>query len=153
MGTHLKALNESYLMDTNMIWLKWFSKNLYVTVLVKVALTLEGFWWRTIYGMFSDSLMESDRVLAWSVFSLKSPGLYSLLVPYIFHRDGFLHGNIRKLVVSLEMFLFARRRFAFWFYESGMLVTYITKLIVDCFVCMHFPTMQWNFDIVSISIS
>ena len=43
MGTHLRVLSESYLMNTNMTGFWWFSKNLGILVLwTKVALALEG---------------------------------------------------------------------------------------------------------------
>ena len=43
MGTHLRVLSESFLMNTNMTGFRWFSKNLCILVLwMKVASALEG---------------------------------------------------------------------------------------------------------------
>ena len=43
MGTHMRVLNKSYPMNTNMIGFRWFSKNLCVLVLwMKVASAFEG---------------------------------------------------------------------------------------------------------------
>ena len=43
MGTHLRALIESFPMNTNMTVFRWFSKNLNVLVLwTKVASAMEG---------------------------------------------------------------------------------------------------------------
>ena len=39
MGTHLRVLGESYPMNTNMTWFRWFSKNF--VLWMKVALALE----------------------------------------------------------------------------------------------------------------
>ena len=42
MGTHLRVLSESYPMTTNMTGFRWFSKHLYVLVLLtKVVSALE----------------------------------------------------------------------------------------------------------------
>ena len=44
-GTHLKVLDESYPMNTNMTGFRWFSKNICVFVLLaKVVSALEGLW-------------------------------------------------------------------------------------------------------------
>ena len=51
MGTHLRVLSESYLMNTNMAGFRWFLKNLCILVLwMKVALALEGLKLPVIWG-------------------------------------------------------------------------------------------------------
>ena len=43
MGTHLRVLSKSILMNTNMTGFRWFTKNVWVLVLwMRVALALEG---------------------------------------------------------------------------------------------------------------
>ena len=43
MGTHLRVLSDTYLMNTNMTEFRWFLKNICVLVLwTKVASALEG---------------------------------------------------------------------------------------------------------------
>ena len=41
MGTHLRVLSESYLMNTNMAGFRWFSKFCVLVLWAKVALALE----------------------------------------------------------------------------------------------------------------
>ena len=55
MGTHLRALSESYPMNTNMAWFKWFWR--------KVASALEG--------LKSQSLIETGLDIADAAYTLK----------------------------------------------------------------------------------
>ena len=106
MGTHLRELSESYLMNTNMTGLRWFSKSLCTCSMVESSLSIErvkGSKW-SYYVPFITSMCYYDfRLVAeevvWpSSHDLLSPGIQQQDLCGYLIKQGTLSSELKEII-------------------------------------------------------